>query len=193
MSADLSARFAQGYGESAAAYESILDPTLVAVAERIVELAQLKDGRRFVESSWGSDGSNPAFEAVLRELTRSYGDNLHAFGDILDEATWADPATGAAILANHGFAVDVVTEPVHGRYAAPASALAWTLAWPDYGKTAAQLSPAARTASEAAALRSLAQEPLDWWFATNYFCCTATRARVGRAPLNVELASRAPK
>lgn len=254
------ARFAAGYSGGAVAYQGVLDPTLAAVADRVVELAGVEPGQRvldvatgtgaiarrahergaavvgldvasgmvevarrasseaitfvvgdaaklpfadnsfdavtcgfglshmpdvdavlseirrtlteggcFVESSWGSDGSNRAFAAVLRELARSSGDDVHAFGDILDEATWADPAAGSAILAQHGFTVDVLTESVRGRYSDPASALAWTLAWPDYGETAARLEPRARQAFESAALQSVAAEELDWWFAINYF------------------------
>jgi hypothetical protein len=121
-----------------------------------------------VESSWGSEAENEAFQAVLEQLEAASGGEVHGFADILDEGTWADPERGTGVLSAAGFDVGVVTEPVRGRYADAPAALAWTLAWPDYRETAARLTKPAREAFESRALAAAAEANRDWWFAINY-------------------------
>jgi SAM-dependent methyltransferase len=132
----------------------------------------LKPAGRFVESSWGGDGQNEAFQAVIDCLEEASGGGLHAFGDILDEGTWADPERGAGVLSSAGFRVEVITEPLRGSFADAGAALAWTLAWPDYRETTARLSALTREAFENRALASAAETSMDWWFAINYFVAT---------------------
>lgn len=146
------------------------DPSAVLGEVRRV----LRVGGRFVESSWGSEGENEAFTAILSVLRAASRGHLHAFADILDEDTWADPERGAALLSTAGFDVDVVTDRLTGRYDSPSAALAWTLAWPDYGETAASLSESERASFKTTAAAEIAESELSWWFAVNYYVATKT-------------------
>lgn len=132
----------------------------------------LAPGGRFVESSWGGDGENEAFQAILEHLKVASGGELHAFADILDEGTWADPERAVGVLSTAGFTVEVVIEPLRGHYADAAAALDRTLAWPDYRETVARLTKQTRNAFENRALAAAADTKKDWWFAINYFVAT---------------------
>jgi SAM-dependent methyltransferase len=134
----------------------------------------LRPGGIFVESSWGADGENAAFAVILDELRRARGGELHAFAGILDEDTWADPDTGAQLIGDAGFTVAVVTERLEGRYESAERALAWALAWPDYGLAADRLASDERAAFARAVRERLAEVPLDWWFAINYYVSRST-------------------
>jgi hypothetical protein len=127
-----------------------------------------RDGR-FVDAAWGPEARAPAFEAVLAVLAR-YVEQIHAFVGILDEATWADRNRARKVVAEAGFAdIAVVTEPFAGRFTDAEAALAWTLTWPDYGRTVAALDLRQRSAFEREALRALANvAELTWEFAVNY-------------------------
>ena len=129
-----------------------------------------------IEASWGSGGSNLAFGAVLEALGNGSGGVLHAFEGILDEGTWADAGRGAALLRAAGFRdVEVVTEPLRGSYASPQAAVDWTLAWPDYGETAAALGERRRHAFRAEAAKAVeATGDLSWEFSVNYYVARAS-------------------
>lgn len=142
-------------------------PDVHAVLEEAKRV--LAPGGCFVESSWGSEADNPAFAAVLANLKTVARGTLHAFGDILDEDTWADPQRGSRILSQAGFTVEAVTERLHGRYGDGAAALEWTLTWPDYRETIEALSESDRAQFTSGALAACAGINLDWWFAINYF------------------------
>lgn len=127
----------------------------------------------FVESSWGAAGESPAFSAVLQTLKRHSNGDVHAFAGILDEDTWADPDRGLQVIRSAGFqTVDVLTERCEGTFASPGHVLEWTLAWPDYGETAAALGDAAE-AFRVEALEDAGRADLLWWFGINYFVATA--------------------
>jgi len=133
----------------------------------------LNPGGVFVESSWGAEGESPAFSAVLLALKRHSKGDLHSFAGILDEDTWADPDSGVKVIRSAGFhTVDVLTERCEGTFAGPGHVLAWALAWPDYGETAAALGDAAG-AFRAEAVVAAGQADLRWWFGINYFVATA--------------------
>jgi len=131
----------------------------------------LRPGGRLVDSSWGASGSAPAFSAALDTLGRFAGDELHAFAGILDESTWAHAERGASVLREAGFdPVTVAILPLRGRYASAADALSWTLAWPDYGETAASIKPGRRAEFERDALAAItACGDLAWEFAINCY------------------------
>jgi SAM-dependent methyltransferase len=128
----------------------------------------------FVESSWGAQGANAAFAVVLDELGRASNGQLHAFAGILDEDTWAHVRSGADLIGGAGFAVDVLTERLEGRYESPDAAIAWALAWPDYGLVAERLTAEQRVAFERRVRERLAEVPLNWWFAINYYVAQRT-------------------
>ena len=146
------------------------DPSAVLDEVRRV----LRAGGRFVESSWGSEGENEAFTAILGALRAASGGDLHAFAGILDEDTWADPERGAALIASAGFDVDVVIDRLTGRYDSPSTALDWTLAWPDYAETVALLSEGKRASFRTTAAAEIAESELSWGFAINYYVATKT-------------------
>src|SRR5258708_25850604 len=54
MEGEAVARFADGYGGAARAYADVLDPTLDAVAQRIVELAGVTGGERLLDLATGT-------------------------------------------------------------------------------------------------------------------------------------------
>jgi ubiquinone/menaquinone biosynthesis C-methylase UbiE len=56
----------------------------------------------FVASSWGRSGENPAFAAVLEVIRRHAYAKPFVFGDILDEATWAELRRAALCCARWG-------------------------------------------------------------------------------------------
>ena len=126
-------------------------------------------GGWLVGSSWGADGDNRAFAEILSELSRAAGGNVHSFGDILDEETWAHAEQGIAVLSDAGFIAEAVTERLDGRYAGPEAAFEWALAWPAYRETFSEFSEAGRESFRAAALKAAADAPMEWWFAINYF------------------------
>jgi len=142
-------------------------PDVPAVLAEVARV--LGPAGRFVESSWGAEGDNRAFAAVLAELGTATGGAVHAFGDILDEEMWADPRRGASALAAAGFDIEVVTERFHGSYDDATHALDWTLAWPDYAETFQALSGPDRQLFKHRAVAAAAETDLDWWFAINYF------------------------
>jgi SAM-dependent methyltransferase len=128
----------------------------------------------FIESSWGAEGDNAAFAVILNELGQAVDGELHAFANILDEGTWADPQSGAQLICDAGFAVDSLTENLEGRYVSPGDALAWALAWPDYGLVAERLTTDQRVAFERRVHERLADVPLSWSFAINYYVARRT-------------------
>ena len=125
----------------------------------------------FVASSWGSEGSSPAFSAALVLLEEASGGELQAFSGILDEARWADSDRGANSLRAAGFtAVTAVTQSFTGAFANEDEAVAWTLAWPDYGETFAKLDPAAQQEFVDRARTTIAEiGDLSWRFAINFY------------------------
>jgi SAM-dependent methyltransferase len=134
-------------------------------------LRVLDGGGVFVECSWGSEGSSPAFSAALELLRDASGDELHAFSGILDEATWADTDRGADALRQAGFgSVAAFSESFAGTYADADDAVAWTLAWPDYGETFAKLDAAVQASFIAEARRAIVEfGDLSWRFAINFY------------------------
>lgn len=139
-------------------------PAVLAEVQRV-----LAPTGRFVEAAWGTAARAAAFEAVLAVLAR-HVDEIHAFAGILDEGTWADPERARTAVADAGFPdVVIVTEPLAGHFADAEAALAWTLAWPNYGRTVAALDERQRMAFEREALQAIAKvADLTWEFAINY-------------------------
>ena len=135
---------------------------------------------RFVDAAWGAAARAPAFEAVLAVLAR-HVEEIHAFAGILDEGTWADPDGARTAVADAGFPdVAIVTEPLAGRFTDAEAALAWTLAWPDYGRTVAALDEPQRIAFEREALQAIAKAAdLTWEFAINYLVARERAREVG--------------
>ena len=139
-------------------------PAVLAEVQRV-----LTPAGRFVDAAWGMAPRAPAFEAVLAVLAR-HVDEIHAFAGILDEGTWADPERARIAVADAGLSeVVIVTEPLAGRFADAEAALAWTLTWPDYGRTVAALDQPQRIAFEREALHAITKvADLTWEFAINY-------------------------
>ncbi len=132
----------------------------------------------------GKGGSSPAFAAALQVLEEAAGRELHAFAGILDEATWADTDRGADALGAAGFAaVAGVTESFAGAYANAEEALAWTLAWPDYGDTFARLDAATQQRFIDDARSAIAETgDLTWRFAINFY--SARRSEEEHPPIH---------
>jgi SAM-dependent methyltransferase len=131
----------------------------------------LASGGLFVECSWASEGSSPAFSAALRLLEEVSGGELHAFAGILDEGTWGDVDRGGSALREAGFTnVAALTESFAGAYRDASDALAWALAWPDYGQTFAKLDAPTQADYQERALEAIDQaDDLCWEFAINYY------------------------
>jgi SAM-dependent methyltransferase len=131
----------------------------------------LRGGGRFVESSWGVERANPAFDAVLGALQRYGRGEAHAFGGLLDRDTWARAEQGIPKFREAGFdRVEVVSERLCGAYADAETALAWVLAWPDYGLTAEALAPDENARFRLDALDAVrGADDLTWWFDVNYY------------------------
>jgi len=138
----------------------------LAEADRVLDV-----GGVFVECSWGNEGASPAFSAALELLREASGGALHAFSGILDEDTWADVDRGADSLRAAGFGVvGAFTESFAGTYADADEAIAWTLAWPDYGETFAKLDSAARQKYVDDARTAIDEAgDLSWRFAINFY------------------------
>jgi len=134
-------------------------------------LRVLDAGGVFVECSWGNEGASPAFSAALQLLQEASGGALHAFAGILDEDTWADVDRGADSLRAAGFStVAARTESFAGSYANADEAIAWTLAWPDYGETFAKLDGAAQQRYVDDARTAIGEvADLSWRFAINFY------------------------
>jgi hypothetical protein len=149
-------------------------PDIDAVLAEIQRI--LRPGGLLVEASWGSNGTNRAFDAVLGELAKSAG-TLHAFEGILDESTWADTRSATTLLRDAGFVdVRVLIEPLRGVYVDAQAALDWTLAWPDYGEIASRLSEEERDAFRARALEAVdACGDLSWEVSINYYAARRER------------------
>jgi SAM-dependent methyltransferase len=130
----------------------------------------LRSGGRFVESSWGAERANPTFEAVLGALQRYRRGEVHAFAGLLDRDTWAFAEQGIPKVREAGFdRVEVVREHLRGAYADAETALAWVLAWPDYGLTAEALPPAEKAQFRLEALDAIrSADDLAWCFEVNY-------------------------
>lgn len=134
-------------------------------------LRVLDAGGLFAACSWGPDGSSPAFAAALRLLEQASDGELHAFSGFLDEAAWTDRQRGAESLRRAGFrAVDTVTEWFAGAFADVDEAIAWTLAWPNYGQTFAALDAAAQRRFMERARTEIAElGDLSWRFGINFY------------------------
>jgi len=131
----------------------------------------------FVDAAWGPAARAPAFEAALSVLARHVAE-IHGFAGILDEATWADAERARAVVADAGFSdIAISTEPLAGQFSDAESALAWTLSWPDYGRTVALLGVQQRIAFEREALRGIADAAdLTREFSINYRVARERRA-----------------
>jgi SAM-dependent methyltransferase len=131
----------------------------------------LRSGGRFVESSWGAERANPAFDAVLGALQHYGRGEVHAFGGLLDRDTWALAEQGITRFREAGFdPVEVVSEPLRGAYEDAEAALAWVLTWPDYGLTSEALAPDENARFRREALDAVrGADDLTWWFEVNYY------------------------
>jgi SAM-dependent methyltransferase len=130
----------------------------------------LRSGGRFVESSWGAGRANPTFEAVLEALQHYGRGEAHALGSLLDRDTWALTEQGIPKFREAGFDVEVVSERLRGAYADAEVALAWVLAWPDYGLTAEALGSQESARFRLEALEAIrSADDLTWWFDVNYY------------------------
>jgi SAM-dependent methyltransferase len=155
---------------------------LLEVGRALAEVRRvLVAGGRLVASSWAPSGANPSFAAAVETLGRFVDGEPSALAGIIDEQDWADRERGAKLLQDAGLEpVTVTTLPLRGRYPSVDGALAWMLAWPSYGETAASLEPArldAFTREASAAITGCGD--LEWRFVVNYYIAlsSARRAR----------------
>jgi SAM-dependent methyltransferase len=149
------------------AFSHLPDPG-AAVAEL---LRVMRDRAALVQASWGSRGRNAAFRAVADALEEVTGGAPRACADIMDEGTWADPAHGMATLRDAGLReVEVLTEPLQGRFGSRRAAFEWVLIWPSWRQTIDALAGAQRAEFESLADRRLARvHDLSWEYDVNYY------------------------
>jgi SAM-dependent methyltransferase len=127
----------------------------------------LRDGGRFVASTWGTGGGTPS-SGIVVELLRRHG--AEDKGYTLDEETWSYPERGSEILRRAGFTdVAVRTAEFAGRFADSEEALQWTLAWPCGSARLALLKGRRRATFLTEARQALAGADLSWRFVFNTY------------------------
>ena len=139
----------------------------------------LKPNGTLVASCWGLERSNPSRDAVQATLERYLPGWTDPFGQIMNEALWADPGSGRRNLRVAGFdPVDVVTERLSGTYADADQALGRAIAGPTRGSMADAVPAAERARFQAEAVAAIkATANLGWWELVNYYTGGVGRGR----------------
>lgn len=125
------------------------------VGAALAELRRvLVPGGLLAACAWGAGGSSPA-----------PAPEASALGDVIDEATWADPEIGSSLLRDAGLErVAVHTQTFSGSHHDADAALAWALAWPSNG---AALDADARESWLRSARAAIGD--LSWSFPVHYY------------------------